>query len=195
MNNVSNFYDNLDLKYPEIGIAMQDIDRLNPGVVKFVVPILTPNLNTSELVDTVSRQNSRNLMNAEKNMDIRNIRLSNYISIPVPAELCTITATEYKIVSGSITMTSENSNISKAHQIGTGEIHIPTNNASASIDVTGRIYGSLTINDSNISKGKISIVPSDEDRYIEKGSKWIIVFVGGDITKPRVISRYLDDEE
>lgn len=28
------------------------------------------------------------------------------------------------------------------------------------------------------------------DRYIEKGSKWIVAFVGGDITNPKIIAPY-----
>ena len=32
----------------------------------------------------------------------------------------------------------------------------------------------------------------DEERIIKSGSKWLIVFVGGDITKPRAISRYIE---
>ena len=27
-------------------------------------------------------------------------------------------------------------------------------------------------------------------RYIKRGSKWIVVFVGGDVTKPRIIAPY-----
>ena len=39
-------------------------------------------------------------------------------------------------------------------------------------------------------KYEVNLTIHDDFRYIEKGSKWIIVFVGGDINKPRVIGRY-----
>lgn len=126
MNSMTNFYDNLDLKYPEIGIAIQDINRLNPGKVKMIIPILTPNMDNTKAIEKVAYQNSSNLMNAKKNVNIQNIKITNYIEIPFPSEICTVS--EY-----------------------------------------------------------------DTDRFtIEAGSKWIIVFVGGDITKPRPIARYID---
>ncbi len=126
MNNVVNFYDTLDLKYPEIGIAMQDIDRTNPGKVKIIIPILTPNMDSSKLIEKTAYQNSSNLKNAKKNtVNIQNIKITNYIEIPFPKEICTT-------------------------------------------------------------------FEGDEENIIKSGSKWLIVFVGGDITKPRPISRFID---
>ena len=126
MNNVTNFYDTLDLKYPEIGIAIQDIDRANPGKVKIIIPILTPNMDNTKIIEKVVYQNNYNLQNARKNaVNIQNIKLTNYIEIPFPKEICTT-------------------------------------------------------------------FDGDEENIIKSGSKWLIVFVGGDITKPRPISRYID---
>lgn len=34
--------------------------------------------------------------------------------------------------------------------------------------------------------------PDSDGIYIRKGSKWIIVFIGGDITMPRPIARFID---
>lgn len=127
MNNMTNFYDTLDLKYPEIGIAVQDIDRNNPGMVKIIIPILTPNMDNSKLIQKTIYQNSSNLRNLNKtNVDIQNIKITNYIEIPFPKEICT------------------------------------------------------------------TISSNETDKTIKAGSKWLIVFVGGDITKPRPIARYLD---
>ena len=126
MNNITDFYDNLDLKYPEIGIEIEDIDRRNPGRVKMIIPILTPNMDNTKVIEKIAYQNSSNLKNAKKNVNIQNIKITNYVEVPIPAEICTIS--EY-----------------------------------------------------------------DDDRFtIKAGSKWIIVFIGGDITKPRPIARYLD---
>jgi len=126
---MSDFYDKLDLKYPEIAIAMEDIDRTNPGKVKFIIPVLTPNLDITKILSSTIYQNRANLKNnSSAKLEIETITLTNYIEIPVPREICGVT---------------------------------------------------------NISM--------EDGIYIKKGSKWIVVFVGGDITKPRVISRYLDD--
>ena len=125
MNDIINFYDKMDLKYPEIGIAMQDIDRRNPGKVKFIIPILTPNLDNSKIVNKTIFQNKANLRNKTIAFDIKNISLTNYIMIPMPKEVC------------------------------------------MSYDM-------------------------DDDPIIPSGSKWILSFVGGDITKPRPIARYLE---
>ena len=126
MNDVSNFYDELDLKYPEIGIAMDPINRVNPGVVRFIIPVLTPNMDNSKIVTSTIYQNSSNLKNSNKqSFEISNLTVTNYIEIPIPREIC-------------------------------------------------------------------GIPKAPEDILIPKESKWIIVFVGGDITRPRAIARYLD---
>lgn len=187
MNNVSDFYDSLDLKYPEIGIAMQDIDRTNPGKVKFIIPILTPNMDNTKLVDQKAYQNSANLMNADKNIEIENIQVTNYIEIPMPKELCAFVGGDFNVVNvtsmedkhqGTVTLsgnTGMSGGISHSHATLSGS-------------------GTLNFNGSQTHyKGVLKIIPTDEYRYIKKGSKWIIVFVGGDITKPRVIARYPED--
>lgn len=133
MSNPSTFYENLDLKYPEIAIAMEEIDRLDPGLVSFVIPILTPTMDNTKLVTKTVYQNRSNLRNSKYTAyEIDNVELSNSVFIKVP------------------------------------------------IEVTG---GLALLNTSDIP---------DSIRYIPKGSKWIVVFVGGDITKPRIIAPYPD---
>jgi len=126
MDSIINFYDNMDLRYPEIGIAMQQIDRLNPGEVKFIIPVLTPNMDNSRLIESKIHQNKSSLMNKNKNIEIETLSVSNYITIKIPREVCSM------------------------------------------------------------------FYIADDDRFIPSGSKWIIVFVGGDITKPRVIAPYTE---
>ena len=125
MNTMYDFYDKMDLKYPEIAIAMDDIDRMNPGEIRFAIPILTPLMDNSKpVVDTI-RQTKSNLRNDPSvKLEVDNIRIANFISIRVPQEVCNV----YQL--------------------------------------------------------------TEENRIIKSGSKWIVVFVGGDITKPRIISRY-----
>ncbi len=125
MNGVINFYDSLDLKYPEIGIAMEDIDRSNPGCIKFIIPVLTPYMDSTRLTTTRVHQVYNSLKNKKKNLEIENLDVTNYINIKVPREVCSV-------------------------------------------------YGDY------------------DDKIIPAGSKWIIVFVGGDITKPNVIAPYIE---
>jgi len=123
MQTMNNFYDNLDLKYPEIAIALEDINKTNPGLVKFSIPILTPSLDNSKKVSNIIHQNPGNLRNTKKTaLEISNITISNYVEIPLNKALC--------------------------------------------ID--------------------------DYSDYIPAGSKWIVVFIGGDITKPQIIGRYIE---
>ena len=62
-DNVTDFYDELDLKYPEIAICMEDIDRIHPMYKKFIIPVLTPNLDISSLIETPVPQSANNLQN------------------------------------------------------------------------------------------------------------------------------------
>ena len=126
MDSIVNFYDNMDLKYPEIGIAMERIDRLNPGEIKFIIPVLTPNMDNTRLIESKIHQNKDSLMNKNKNIEVETLNIRNYITIKMPREVCSM------------------------------------------------------------------FYMSDTERYISAGSKWIIVFIGGDITKPRIVAPYTE---
>lgn len=143
----SNFYDELDLKYPEIAIAAQDIDCNNPGNVKFIVPILTPNMDNSKIIEKSIYQNKQNLKNLNTPFEIDSILMTNYIKIPFPKELIT------------------------------------GYNVNTEFDV---LYEKT---DSDII---LKFIPKSSNNIIAKGSKWIIVFIGGDITKPKIIGRYTE---
>lgn len=126
MNNNTNFYDTLDLKYPEIGVALQDINTSNPKNIKIAIPVLTPELQTKDIMKKNIKLNTSNLMNSYENMiETDDLELRNYMKLTIPSEVAT-------------------------------------------------------------SKG--------ED-YILKGSKWLIMFIGGDITKPKVTARYEEDKD
>ena len=60
----NNYYDNLDLRYGEVGIAMQVIDRMCPGRVEFIIPVLTPNMRTNtKQVNKVIQKDKSNIQN------------------------------------------------------------------------------------------------------------------------------------
>lgn len=161
MNTVTNYYDELDLKYPEIAIAMDDIDRLDPQPTRFIIPILTPNMNNSDISEQIIHQNKGNLQNSDTVLEINNINVTNYITLPVPKEVCGGLETElYKLASF----------VNKANLSGSG--------------------GEVAYYSFSSSKASIFDFITDDIRYIKKGSKWLVVFVGGDITNPRIIARY-----
>ena len=277
MNSVTNYYDELDLKYPEIAIAMDDIDRLNPKPTRFIFPILTPNLNNSNISEYTIHQNRSNLQNNDNILEIDNITITNYVTIPVPKEVCGgLDADLYKLI--SIKQPIEN-NTTNNDIVKPGMIYINGSNTLpdgflwcdgseysrseypelfAAIgtyygsgdgsttfnvpDLTGRsavgaddncIIGTMggeniiTLIDMNMNNGfnnsnintnlftavnyiistgrdieksnnkneifnTIDILSNmtNDIRYIKKGSKWLVVFVGGDITNPRIIARY-----
>ena len=53
-------------------------------------------------------------------------------------------------------------------------------------------HGKIKVKDS-IPSGFLNLMPVD--RYIYAPSKWIITFIGGDATKPRILARYPEDAE
>lgn len=207
MTTMDNFYDNLDLKYPEIAIAMEQIDRINPGKIKFIIPVLTPNMSTSKLEETKIYQNSSNLQNSDTKPEVETLDATNYIKIKVPRELCAYVGGVFELLEAQVWPGKENAKdinsvlhvrdadttIRNAHQVGSGTVRgggLPCGGGNR-INVTGSVKGTMNFNN-GIPKGYLNLMPVD--RYIKKGSKWIVVFIGGDITKPKIISRYFDDD-
>ena len=184
----SNFYDDLDLRYPEIAICIDRIDRTNPGVLNFYIPVLTPNLDTTSLekkVETV-RQTSSTVAN-ENSVNIGNIEIQNYIQIYMPKELCAFVGGDFHVL-----------NVDSMQYTSEGHIKI-----SGSTDTRSGTHAHSTMSGSfdeteskqTFYKGILNIIPTDEYRYIEKGSKWIVVFIGGNIGQPQIIGRYYDPIE
>lgn len=78
-----NFYETLDLKYPESAILAS---RCYPGSVgSFYIPVLTPYQpsSTNKVDKKVLRTN--NLMNADNNITITNSTVSNTLQLKIPA--------------------------------------------------------------------------------------------------------------
>ena len=80
-----NFYENLDLKYPETVVLAANT---YPGSVgPFYIPVLTPYQPSS--TNKVDRKilKSNNLMNAENNITITNSTISNTLQLKIPEYL------------------------------------------------------------------------------------------------------------
>lgn len=178
-----NYYENLDLRYPEIAIALEDIDRCNPGVIKFSVPILGPDQPQFPEHEELVIQTNSNIVNKNKSeVEISNINIKNYISIEIPKELCALAHCTYNILDHpSFINSPEAYNTQKGTVLGAGL----SCGGGNSIDVKGTAK-------LNHVTGLIELCPVDEGndyRYIRKPSKWLIMFVGGDVNKPAVICR------
>ena len=186
----TDFYDELDLRYPEIAVCLDIIDRTNPGTKNFYIPVLTPNVDTDSLkkkVQTV-RQTNSTLANENK-PNISSIEIQNYIPIKIPKELCAFVGGDFHEV-----------NVDSIEVEGSGRITI-SGSTSTNGGMTAHSHstlsggGSYTIDGiESLYKGILNIIPTDEYRYIKEGSKWIVVFIGGDINKPQLIGRYMEDE-
>ena len=187
---IENFYDELDLKYPEIAIAIDKIDRLKPKNIRFIIPILTPYMNTSKAEESTIYQNKQNLMNAEKELlEVNNIKTCNYITMNISKELCSICDGEFELYD------KENNKLkAKVDNTSNGSVSMSGTVDEYSVSVSGSL--SFSGNESmNEISGTFKVRPTEKYRYIPEGSKWIVVFIGGDITKPHIIGRYLDSSD
>lgn len=222
-----NYYNNLDLRYAEIGIALQKIDRMNPGMVKFSIPVLTPQYTKDEEQSSTEVQKDKsNIINENKDaVDVSNLEISNTLLIEVPVELCSLPGAYYDITgsyksnqditsdgaieiqgsinmtgrgrvdgsltfNGNITGTPKTNGISGASFSGNG-----SNNGNTEFSGTGTMVGRILHNttrgdiDVREIEGTIGLTLNEKSRYIEYGSRWLIMFIGGDIAAPVVVAR------
>lgn len=183
---------NLELTYLEIGIALTSIDRMNPGSIPFSIPVLTPNENKESVTNKKIIQRSKtNILNENKDaVDVSNIELSNAIYITIPKELVALPGATYYVNGTFDYLNGSSGSIDISGRLAGGGTVIQ----GGSFDVQGTVDGNITsyslLNGS--VKGTLSLVLTEEYRYIPKNSKWLIAFVGGDTSMPRVVCRLPD---
>ena len=250
------FYEKLDLRYPEIAICLEKIDRVNPGKKKFMIPVLTPDLDPKDISIKESKiQQSSSFIENQTAVKVSPVTVRNYIEIVIPREMCAYHGQYYDItegageisqdmkgdiqlslegdmsmkLSGTLDSSDLSGNFSESGEgsitgslSGSGTVGPPTgyNNLSVTGSASGtlsesgtiseQVTGSMSTSLSGTAEGSLHGTESEQisgthkykarerqtpvDRYIEKGSKWIVVFIGGDITKPQIIGRYTDDD-
>lgn len=227
-----NFYEALDFKYAEVGTAMQVIDRMNPGRVKFSIPVLTPNLNNNATsTNKVIQKSKTNLVNEDnKAVDVSNIEIANYLYIEIPLELCALPGSYqditgqfngYEANTGNSACTIEGNIVVNGTARITGSLRFSGSisgtctpygslnggsfsntgaiTGSTSLSGTGRISGTLYNTGSRNNVGVQSIMGTlgttlnNKSRYIPMYSKWLIIFIGGDISCPVVVCRLPND--
>ena len=76
------FYQNLDLRYPELAICIEDTDT---KVAKFFIPVLTPILNKDKPYEETDNNISKtNIISDSSSMDISACTSSNYLELILP---------------------------------------------------------------------------------------------------------------
>lgn len=200
-----NYYSELDLRYPEIAYNQEAIFRPNPGTVNFSIPALTGVGGTHK---DKSIQKNTNIKNQDK-PSIGNIQFNGIIPIKVPKELCCYMNYGYSFDKFNMSFSEESS---KGNITATGNsTYIDTHTYDLNIQSSGGdththsgtviIGGGISeqrdfdinfekTSEGSIGYGKGHMILSCDDPYIPKGSAWIVVFIGGDINKPAIISRY-----
>lgn len=83
MNEISNFYNTTDLKYPEIAICLE---TTGGPTGKFCIPILTPFMDTNNVVTEkeINRSTKTLLSGSKSDMEIGNMTVTNYLELKLP---------------------------------------------------------------------------------------------------------------
>lgn len=77
------FYQDLDLRYPELAICIGQTKYRN--IAKFFIPVLTPILNGDEPYDITDINISKsNILSDSSSMDITACTSSNYVELEIP---------------------------------------------------------------------------------------------------------------
>ena len=78
------FYQNLDLRYPELAICIEDsVD----GIAKFYIPVLTPILESDKPYDITDINISKsNILSDTSSMEINECTSSNYLELRLPSK-------------------------------------------------------------------------------------------------------------
>ena len=194
MSNKESFYsgEDIELRYMEIGIALDKIDRMNPGKVPFIIPVLNPDASKDKKIETkVSNHNTNFIVNENKAaIDVSDYEISNYIMIEIPKELVALPGATYH-VEGTLNISGSGDISINGTISGSGTVGPPL--SYSSLSVTGSVSGSVTESLYGATvDGTLSTTLLPPYRYIEKGSKWMIAFIGGDISMPRVVCRLPD---
>lgn len=196
--------------YPTIAICIEDIDRLSNKAYKFTIPSINFNKKSSSEDKTEEKnQGITNIAN-EDNISIGKVEINNYFLINIPKE---IIATTYTTVGMDGTLIGEGNNNSKLtfNGVTSNSGNINTNIRIPAHPTTEYIIRSFIMSLFRIGSGSMNGIKQSfdsyrihaktpgsnhdmeimpQDRYIPKGSQWVVVFIDGDPSKPAIIARY-----
>jgi len=120
---MKDYYEDLDLRYPEIAIAAEEFYTTQSSA-KFYIPVLMPMISNTTRINREGFPNNTNILNKERPQISKMASTTGYITIPLQGE-----------------------------RLG------------------------------NWTTRKIpNLVPA--------GAQFIVIFIGGDINKPRILGRY-----
>ena len=215
-NEASAYYDETAssiIPYPEIAVCLEQIDRLYPkDSYKFRIPALTPDMNNVETAtEKKIPQTNKAVENEVNNIEVKDVNIGNYIELPMPKELLSFVGRDYKVTgrvsingNGSTSFSAQETYSGSGSHSGQGSVNASgsVSDPGGRVDVSGNVSvngsvsgtvstsGTMTFNgDGSFAiDGDIKLVPTD--RYIKAGSQWIVLFIGGDVNKPRLIAPY-----
>ena len=248
----SNYYEKMSngsIMYPELAICIEEIDRQYPkNTYKFIIPALTPDMGSSltEVNKEIHQQNTA-IVNQDNNIEVENVKMTNYIEIHLPRELLSYLGMYYNYngnihehgygttyygltgdsvlnadytssetfsgnidINGSVSVNGDAVLDAKGYVSedagtvavsGTGSINgsgdvsgSMSGNSSCNGEIhlyNGNGYGNATFSNNYGHYTKYGADYREAiDRYIAKNSEWIVMFIGGDINKPRIIAPY-----
>lgn len=196
--------------YPTIAICIEDIDRLTSKEYKFTIPSI--NFNKSSSTEDKTEEKNQGITNIanDSNIQIGKVEINNYFTIYLPKEVMSST---YTTIGMNGTLTGEGNNNSS---INFGSVNSNSGNVNTNITIPPHPDTSYTITSFimtlfKLGGGTISSIKQSiksfrvhtkttgddngmeimpQDRYITKGSKWVVVFIDGDPSKPAIIARY-----
>ena len=196
--------------YPTIATCIEEMDRLTDKEYKFTIPSINFNKSSSE--EDKSEEKNQGITNIanDKKVSIGKVEINNYFMIYVPKELM---STSYTTVGMSGDLEGDGYNYSKMNirdqSSSNGGIntnitippHPDSSYTISSILINAFRIGAGVINgikqyyDSfkmsvRTSKDNSGITIEPKDRYIKKGSQWIVIFIDGDPSKPAILARY-----
>ena len=196
--------------YPTIATCIEEMDRLTDKEYKFTIPSINFNKSSSE--EDKSEEKNQGITNIanDKKVSIGKVEINNYFMIYVPKELMSIS---YTTIGMSGDLEGDGYNYSKMNfrdqsssngGINTNITIPPHPDSSYTISSilinafrigAGAINGIKQYYDSfkmsvRTSKDNSGITIEPKDRYIKKGSQWIVIFIDGDPSKPAILARY-----
>lgn len=199
----------MQINTAEIAIAKQPIFRPNPGIVKFYIPSLMENSSGEAKNNQPIIQRNTSIVNNDKsNINISSVTTSNYIDIYLPRELTGYIDGAFD-TSGLLYMDSNTTaptnlqlegqlslNLDGSTEESGGDDHShPLKNTLMSTSQPWNFSGNIkSQNNILLSKAQPSFVNLQaQDNTIPINSKWIVIFVGGDIRYPVIIARCPDN--
>lgn len=153
-------YSQVDLRYVERAICMEEFYIHNPGKLKFYIPTLTPFESGGKPKESPVKSSKSHLLNKNKSVGgSGTITKSNYMVIDLPNWITAV--------------------------IRDIEVESECTGGTAPADGGQCSPGTIT----NTIK-KLYFFDVDDREYVSEGKEFLVAFIGGDLSNPQIIGRY-----